>query len=88
LASIRAASAPVSPGGFSLGTRISAAQSSIAESKEARTAASKRCRSWVAIRSQSKPSVATRSPVETVESVVARTNTPGSGASTVSTVSP
>ena len=39
-------------------------------------------------RAQSSPSVAARSPRETVESVVERTNTPRAGAVMVSTSSP
>ena len=42
----------------------------------------------LAVRAQSRPSVAARSPRETVESVVERTNTPRAGAQMVSTSSP
>ena len=41
-----------------------------------------------AVRAQSRPRVAARSPRETVESVVERTNTPRAGAAMVSTSSP
>ena len=78
--------AVVSPGGLVLSIRISDRHRSTSEANRDSSRAARR--DFATPRTQSRPRVAARSPRDTVESVVERTNTPPAGAVMVSTSSP